>query len=131
SSDLGDPPRLSEVVSRLGLIDAQELGDVIASWLDRLDATGRWALLKLLTGALRVGVSARLAKTAVANMAGHNVDEVEEVWHALSPPYGTLFAWLEGRAPKPDITELPVFRPLMLAHALEERELADLDIQDF
>ena len=26
-----DPPRLSEVVSRLGLIDAQELGDVIAS----------------------------------------------------------------------------------------------------
>ena len=123
-----DPPRLSEVISRLGLIDAQELGDVIASWLDRLDATGRWALLKLLTGALRVGVSARLAKTAVANMAARSVDEVEEVWHALSPPYEPLFAWLEGRAAKPDIADLPVFRPLMLAHALEERELADLDI---
>ena len=129
--DQSDPPRLSEVVSRLGLIDAQELGFVIASWLDRLDATGRWALLKLLTGALRVGVSARLAKTAVANMAGHSVDDVEEVWHALSPPYEPLFAWLEGRAEKPDITGAPVFRPLMLAHALEERELADLDIGEF
>ena len=31
-----------------------------------LDETGRWALLKLITGALRIGVSARLAKTAVA-----------------------------------------------------------------
>jgi DNA ligase-1 len=127
----GDPPRLSEVVSRLGLIDAQELGDVIASWLDRLDATGRWALLKLLTGALRVGVSARLAKTAVAGMAGHSVDDVEEVWHALSPPYRPLFDWLEGHAERPDIAGAPVFRPLMLAHALEESELADLDIGEF
>src|SRR5687768_14556208 len=41
-----DPPHLSEVINRLGLIDAQELGDTIAAWLDRLDATGRWALLK-------------------------------------------------------------------------------------
>jgi len=127
----GDPPRLSEVVSRLGLIDAQELGDVIASWLDRLDATGRWALLKLLTGALRVGVSARLAKTAVAGMAGHSVDDVEEVWHALSPPYRPLFDWLEGHAERPDIAGAPVFRPLMLAHALEDSELADLDIGEF
>ncbi len=127
----GDPPRLSEVVSRLGLIDAQELGDVIASWLDRLDATGRWALLKLLTGALRVGVSARLAKTAVAGMAGHSVDDVEELWHALSPPYRALFDWHEGHAERPDIAGAPVFRPLMLAHALEDSELADLDIGEF
>lgn len=126
-----DPPRLSEVVSRLGLIDAQELGDVIASWLDRLDATGRWALLKLLTGALRVGVSSRLAKTAVASMAGHDVGDVEEVWHALTPPYEPLFAWLEGRAEKPDITGAPVFRPLMLAHPLEEKEFEELDIREF
>lgn len=131
TGEQSDPPRLSEVVSRLGLIDAQELGDAIASWLDRLDATGRWALLKLLTGALRVGVSARLAKTAVAGMAGHSVDEVEELWHALSPPYGPLFDWLEGRADKPDIAGAPVFRPLMLAHALEESELTSLDLDEF
>lgn len=131
TGEQSDPPRLSEVVSRLGLIDAQELGDAIASWLDRLDATGRWALLKLLTGALRVGVSARLAKTAVAGMAGHSVDEVEELWHALSPPYGPLFDWLEGHADKPDIAGAPVFRPLMLAHALEESELTSLDLDEF
>ena len=126
-----DPPHLSEVISRLGLIDAQELGDAIASWLDRLDATGRWALLKLLTGALRVGVSARLAKTAIAAMASREVGEIEEVWHALSPPYAPLFAWLEGRGEPPDITGAPVFRPLMLAHALEEGELAELDTSEF
>jgi len=126
-----DPPRLSDVVHRLGLIDAQELGDVIASWLDRLDVNGRWALLKLLTGALRVGVSARLAKTAVAGMAGHSVDDVEEVWHALAPPYTPLFEWLEGRAEKPNIAGAPVFRPLMLAHPLENSELAELDVGEF
>lgn len=126
-----DPPQLSEVISRLGLIDAQELGDAIASWLDRLDATGRWALLKLLTGALRVGVSARLAKTAVAAMASRDVGEIEEVWHALSPPYAPLFAWLEGKGEQPDITGAPVFRPLMLAHPLEEAELAELDTSEF
>ena len=37
---------------------------MIEEWLDPLDATGRWALLKLITGGLRVGVSARLAKVA-------------------------------------------------------------------
>lgn len=131
-----EPPRLADVISRLGLIDSQELGDTITAWLDSLDINGRWALLKLLTGALRVGVSARLAKTAVAQMAGQgvdgvSVDEVEEVWHALSPPYAELFAWLDGKADKPDISGAPVFRPLMLAHAIEERELAELDITAF
>ena len=126
-----EPPRLSEVISKLGLIDTQELGDTIAAWLDCLDVNGRWALLKLLTGALRVGVSARLAKTAVAAMAGHSVDEVEEVWHALTPPYTPLFDWLEGRGEKPEIAGAPVFRPLMLAHPLEDGELAELDVAEF
>ena len=44
---------------------------LLTHWLDRLDATGRWALLKLLSGAPRVGVSARLAKQAVADAFGH------------------------------------------------------------
>ena len=126
-----DPPRLSEVIHHLGLIDAQDLGNTIAGWLDRLDSNGRWALLKLLTGALRVGVSARLAKTTLAQMADRSVDEIEEVWHALAPPYAPLFDWLEGHAEKPDVTGAPVFRPLMLAHAIEERELADLDLNAF
>ncbi len=36
----------------------------------QLDETGRWALIKLVTGGLRIGVSARLAKAAVAALGG-------------------------------------------------------------
>ncbi len=122
-------PRLADVVAELALIDKGDLGARIEGWLDRLDATGRWALLKLLTGALRVGVSGRLAKTAVADLAHGNADQVEEIWHGLSPPYLSLFAWLEGRAEKPDISGAPVFRPLMLAHPLEDKDFEALDIE--
>jgi DNA ligase 1 len=126
-----ESPRLSDIVSELALIDRNALGPRLEGWLDALDATGRWALLKLLTGAPRVGVSARLAKTAVAEMAGFKVDDVEQVWHALSPPYEPLFAWLEGRAEKPDVSDAPVFRPLMLSHPMEESDWAALDFAEF
>jgi DNA ligase 1 len=126
-----ESPRLSDIVSELGLIGRNDLGPRLETWLDALDVTGRWALLKLLTGAMRVGVSARLAKTAVADMAGFKVDDVEEVWHGLAPPYEPLFAWLEGRAPKPDVSNAPVFRPLMLSHALEDKDWAALDLAEF
>ena len=53
-----------------------------SEWLDRLDENGRWALLKLITGALRIGVSARLARTALARLGGSEADEIEDVWHA-------------------------------------------------
>ena len=129
--DSGRTPRLSDIVSELALIGRNDLGPRLETWLDALDATGRWALLKLLTGAMRVGVSARLAKTAVADMAGFKVDDVEEVWHGLAPPYEPLFAWLEGRAPKPDVSNAPVFRPLMLSHALEDKDWAALDLAEF
>jgi DNA ligase 1 len=127
----GEPPRLAEVISRLELIDRHELPRALETWLDNLDATGRWALLKLVTGALRVGVSARLAKTAIAEMGGKSVEEIEEVWHGLSPPYTPLFTWLEGKSERPDLSGAPVFRPLMLAHPLEEEDLLALDLADF
>jgi DNA ligase-1 len=72
---------------------------------------------------LRVGVSARLAKTALAEWAAQDVDAIEEVWHGLDMPYRSLFAWLEGQGPRPDPQGAPVFRPLMLAHPLEEDDL--------
>ena len=73
-----------------------EVPGLLSHWLDGLDATERWALLKLLTGALRVGVSARLAKTALAEWSKVPLAEIEEVWHGLRPPYTELFAWLSG-----------------------------------
>ena len=73
----------------------------LARWLDQLDETGRWALLKLVTGGLRIGVSARLAKTAIAALGDKEAHEIELIWPGSRPPYVELFAWLEGRADKP------------------------------
>jgi DNA ligase-1 len=64
------PPHLASVVETLQSALPMEVPALLAKWLDHLDATGRWALLKLMTGALRVGVSARLAKTALAEWSG-------------------------------------------------------------
>ena len=125
------PLRLGEVISQLAHIDRALLGERLESWLDGLGTTERWALLKLLTGALRVGVSARLAKTAVAEMAAREVTEIEEVWHAIAPPYEGLFAWIEGRGSIPDVTQALVFRPLMLSHPLERNDWDALDLAKF
>ena len=118
---------LSEIVATLQLASRAEVAAHLAGWLDRLDATGRWALLKLVTGALRIGVSARLAKTALAEWSGQQIEEIEEIWHGLAPPYLPLFAWLDGKAPRPEIGALPNFTPLMLAQPIDEEALSALD----
>jgi DNA ligase-1 len=128
----GDPcPRLGEIIAELALIGRNDLAPRLEAWLDRLDVTERWALLKLLTGALRVGVSARLAKSAVAALANREVDDIEQIWHALAPPYEPLFAWLEGRAEEPNVANALVYRPPMLAHALEPADWAALDLDHY
>jgi ATP-dependent DNA ligase len=125
------PLALSEVITTLATSGKLHLPSIVARWLDQLDEIGRWALLKLITGALRVGVSARLAKTAVADLGGKAPDEIEEVWHGLSPPYIDLFAWVEGREERPEASDPAPFRPPMLAHPVEEVDLAALDPADF
>jgi DNA ligase-1 len=122
---------LSAVVTALASLGKSELPAQLARWLDRLDETGRWALLKLVTGALRIGVSARLAKTAAAALGDHDPQEIELIWPSLKPPYVELFAWLEGRADKPLSSDPAPFRPAMLAHAIEDGDLGSLDAKDF
>jgi len=124
-------PALSSVIRTLATLGKAELPAQLARWLDQLDETGRWALLKLVTGGLRIGVSARLAKTAVAALGDVDADEIELLWPGLAPPYTELFAWLEGRAAKPSNRDPVPFRPPMLAHALDEADLAGLDAADF
>lgn len=125
------PPLLSEVVEALETTPKAEIPALLAGWLDTLDAGARLALIKLVTGGLRVGVSARLARVALAEWSGVAVEEIEEVWHGVEPPYATLFQWLSGQAPRPDPREAPVFRPLMLAHPLEEADIAALRAEDW
>ncbi|MDP9138225.1 MAG: cisplatin damage response ATP-dependent DNA ligase, partial [Pseudomonadota bacterium] len=124
------PPRLAEIVATMERTSSRELPQVLSGLLDRLDANGRWALIKFLGGALRVGVSARLAKVGLAEAMAAPIEDIEEIWYALKPPFGPLFEWLEGRAPKPDSADAAVFRPVMLSHAIEDADFASLDPVD-
>ncbi len=124
-------PTLTDVIETLSTLGKAQLPAQIARWLDGLDETGRWALLKLVTGGLRIGVSARLAKTAAASLGDEDPDELEILWPGLRAPYTDLFAWLEGRADKPLSKDAAPFRPAMLAHAVEDADWPALDPADF
>jgi DNA ligase-1 len=127
----GEPPEIddatlsiSNVVDRLRNASKLEAPRLLSSMLDHLDASGRYALLKLALGELRVGINARLAKQALAQAFGLEVEAVEEVWHGLRPPFTELFDWAEGRGEQPTVHDVPVFRPFMLAHPLEETKVS-------
>jgi DNA ligase 1 len=138
ASTLSSPPgrggeelSLTTVIATLSALGKAQLPQQLARWLDALDETGRWALIKLVTGGLRIGVSARLAKAAVAALADKETQEIELLWPGLKPPYRELFAWLEGRGEKPASADAAPFRPPMLAHALDDADLATLDAAEF
>jgi DNA ligase-1 len=120
-------PTITEVVEELRATSRAAAPMLVERWLDALAASERFALLKLITGNLRIGVSARLAKVALAEWGQQPVDAIEELWHALEPPYEELFTWLSGQGPKPEIGDRATFRPLMLAHPLEAEDIAALD----
>ncbi|MGF1622686.1 MAG: cisplatin damage response ATP-dependent DNA ligase [Rhodomicrobiaceae bacterium] len=126
-----DLPPLHEVISEFRERTKPEIRLYLAELLDRATPQQRWALLKLGTQALRVGVSARFMKRALAEYGGVAVSEVEEVWHGLAPPYEELFEWLEGRAAKPDTSEQVVFHPVMLANPLNDTEIAKISPAEF
>ncbi len=112
---------LDSVLAGLRAADRTDASDLLARLLDCMDARQRWALLKLVTGGLRVGVSQRLARVSLAEYGGVDINEIEEIWHGLSPPYESLFAWLDGRAERPRPDFAAPFRPVMLAHPLISR----------
>ena len=122
------PPGVTEAVTALAAMTRTSAQPRLAALLDRLDGKGRYALLKLATGAMRLGISARLAKLAFAQAFAVSVDEVEEYWHGQAPPYTALFDWAATGAPAPHGEHLPLFRPFMLAQALEDTVV---DLADF
>ena len=122
---------LGEVVEALLGANRKQSEALMRDYLNKSDQTQRWALLKLATGGLRVGVSARLMRLALAAAFDQAVEDIEEVWPLLSPPYDALFDWLEGRAEMPDSQGRAVFKPLMLAHPLDEAERQKLALEAF
>lgn len=128
----GDDPSLAEAVALLRGTGRAALPGAIAAMLDRLGPSERLAFLKLGTGNLRVGVSARLARTALAGMGAPSLAEIEEVWHALSPPYEALFRWIAGGgAARPEAALRAPFRPVMLSTPVDPGTLAGLDPGDY
>ncbi|MCB1488611.1 MAG: ATP-dependent DNA ligase, partial [Bauldia sp.] len=125
------PPTLGEAVERLMVASRSDGPRIVEAMLDGLDASGRWALIKLVTGGLRIGVSARLAKQALAELGDKPVNEIEEVWPGLTPPFAPLFAWLEGRAERPRATIPAPFRPVMLSHPLGDDDLTMITPHDY
>ncbi|WP_173934650.1 cisplatin damage response ATP-dependent DNA ligase [Chelativorans sp. Marseille-P2723] len=125
------PPDLSQVVEQLSMASRSDAPAVMARLLDRLSPSGRFAAIKLATGGLRVGVSARLTKQALAEFGKVEVQEIEELWHGLNPPYIGLFAWLEGRGPRPESAAKAPFRPVMLSHAITETDFASITPADY
>ncbi len=120
------PPHISEVVEAARTTSSRGFPQLLESLLNRLDIKGRFALIKLFSGALRVGVSSRLAKQALANLKGCDVSEIEELWHGIEAPYTELFHWIDGAGPRPDAGAKPVFRPVMLAHPIEDGDWAGI-----
>ena len=126
-----DGPRLSEVVETLRTSSLDDAEAHLTTWLDQLDETARWGLLKLITGGLRVGVSARIVRLALASAYDQPVEDIEEIWPLITPPYDDLFAWLDGNAPRPSAEGRAVFRPLMLAHPIDDDDVEAISPQDY
>ena len=62
----GNLPQISKMIGILKNINKNELKRKIHSFLSIANETERWAFIKLISGGLRIGVSSRLAKTALA-----------------------------------------------------------------
>jgi DNA ligase-1 len=136
-----EQPRLGDVVALMNSLGRTEVRSAVRDLLNHLDPSSRFAFLKLVTGSLRIGVSARLAKQALSDMSGHpgpdgsdnkrDVTEIETLWHGLAPPYEPLFAWLEGKADKPVLATPAIFHSVMLANPVEPGDTDKLDPADY
>ncbi len=126
----GGEARLSDLIAELRDTPKTALPARIAARLDQLGPSQRYAYLKLATRGLRVGVSARLARQALADFGGLELAEIEELWHGLRLPYIELFAWAEGGA-KPVSAAQARFRPVMLSTPTDMDELVKFDPADF
>ena len=116
-------PSLTEVVETFASVSKQKVSETLANYLTIMTPAQRWALLKLGTRGLRIGVSARSIKQILADYGNKDIKEIETLWHAVTPPYTDMLAWLEGKADKPDIENAVTFHPVMLSHPIEDSDI--------
>ena len=130
-ADNAPAPSLGAVVETLQNATRRTIPELLVNWLDALGPSERFALLKLTMGGMRVGVSARLARTALARMGAVPLEEIEEIWFGLTPPYTDMFNWLQGDGDKPTVDTRRVFHPMMLANPLDTGDLDSFSPSDF
>jgi len=123
--------QLATIIERLQRLGRNETRSVMRFLLDTLGSSERFALIKLVTGGMRIGVSARLAKQALASFGNKEIGDIESLWHGLTPPYLQLFDWLEDRTEKPVLATPAIFHSVMLSTPIEDRDLEMLDPSDF
>jgi len=132
SKQEGTLPSLPTLIDDLNTTKKSDLPELAENLLKISEPHERWALIKIATGGLRIGVSSRLAKTALAKMGGQELQEIEEIWHGLKPPFNNLFQWLSGKAEKPIIKHTETFHPLMLSNPIDEdKDFEKLKPSDF
>ena len=124
-------PALGAVIHSLNTAGRTAVRALVRDMLDSLDASGRYAFIKLATGSLRMGVSAKLAMQALSELGNKDATEIEALWHGLTPPYESLFAWIEGRAEKPELKSPAIFHPVMLANPVQDGDLDGLSPSDY
>ena len=124
-----DDLSLGHIVETLQKTSRKDTPKLIEAWLNQCSSSARYGLLKLVTGGMRIGVSARLAKQALADFGNQDVSEIEELWPGQEPPYSALMAWLSGKSDKPTQKGFAPFRPVMLAHPAAEKDLAEITPQ--
>lgn len=120
------PPALDEAAPALAGCSRPAAPGLLAGWFDRSDASVRFALAQLAAGRRSPGMTPRLARSALAAAFAADLGAIEEVWHGQAPPYTPLFAWLEGKAPRPEAAA--GFRPLMPVRTIDEAAVAGIDL---
>jgi len=133
---LDELPGLHEVVTRFAQGTRAENKDYLISLLNSMSAPQRWALLKLGTRGLRIGVSARFLKKVLAEYGQQSdpsidVEAIERLWHGLQAPYTELMLWLEGKGPQPDVSNSVTFSPVMLSHPFDEKDISNIKPADW
>jgi DNA ligase-1 len=119
------------MTNKLKNLKKNNLDETIENLLSVTNDTERWAIIKLISGGLRVGVSSRLTKSALAQFSNKNLDDIEKIWHGVNPPYTNLFKWLCDKGPIPEIDLNNTFNPMMLANPINQKDFENLNPEKF
>lgn len=105
---------------------------LIFKYLNIFEARENWAFIKLLLGRLRIGVSASLVKKSLAKYGHKELNQIENIWNGLEPPYESLFLWLENKAEYPSIEPSKIFHSFMLATVFDKNLIKNIEVdKDF